>query len=61
MKGDEANFPIDVKSPFINFLQLVTIWSVKVLSFFNGRGNPLVGSRCHLHSLYQIPASHSSF
>ena len=32
MKGDEANFPIDVKSPFINFLQLVIIWSVKVLS-----------------------------
>ena len=33
MKGDEANFPIDVKSPFINFLQAVIIWSIKILSF----------------------------
>lgn len=33
MKGDEADFPIDVKSPFINFLQAVIIWSIKVLSF----------------------------
>lgn len=32
MKGDEANFPIDVKSPYINFLQQVIIWSIKVLS-----------------------------
>lgn len=34
MKGDETNFPIDLKSPFINFLQRVIIWSIKVLAFF---------------------------
>lgn len=34
MKGDDTNFPIDVKSPFVNFLQKVIVWSVKVLAFF---------------------------
>jgi uncharacterized membrane protein (DUF373 family) len=34
MKGDDTNFPIDVKSPFINFLQSVILWSVKVLALF---------------------------
>lgn len=33
MPGDDTNFPIDVKSPFINFLQKVILWSVKVLAF----------------------------
>jgi uncharacterized membrane protein (DUF373 family) len=32
MRDDEANFPIDVKSPLINFLQKMIIWSVKVLA-----------------------------
>lgn len=32
MKGDDTNFPIDVKSPFINFLQQIILWSVKVLA-----------------------------
>ncbi|MFI0435456.1 MAG: phosphate-starvation-inducible PsiE family protein [Parachlamydiaceae bacterium] len=34
MKGDESNFPIDVGSPFINFLQKIIIWSIKLLAFF---------------------------
>ncbi len=34
MKGDETNFPIELNSPFINFLQRVILWSVKVLAFF---------------------------
>lgn len=33
MKGDDTNFPIEVKSTFINFLQKVILWSVKVLAF----------------------------
>lgn len=33
MPGDDTNFPIDVKSPFMNFLQKVILWSVKVLAF----------------------------
>lgn len=32
MKGDESNFPIDVKSPLISFLQKVILWSIKVLA-----------------------------
>jgi uncharacterized membrane protein (DUF373 family) len=34
MKGDDANFPIDVQSPFINFLQKIILWSVKILALF---------------------------
>jgi uncharacterized membrane protein (DUF373 family) len=34
MKGDDANFPIDVQSPFINFLQKIILWSIKVLALF---------------------------
>ena len=34
MKGDESNFPIDVQSPLINFLQKVILWSIKVLALF---------------------------
>ncbi len=33
MPGDDTNFPIDVKSPFINFLQKIILWSVQVLAF----------------------------
>lgn len=32
MKGDEANFPIDVKNPLINFLQRIILWSINVLA-----------------------------
>jgi uncharacterized membrane protein (DUF373 family) len=32
MKGDDANFPIDVKSPLVNFLQRVILWSIKILA-----------------------------
>lgn len=32
MKGDEANFPIDVKNSLINFLQRVILWSINVLA-----------------------------
>lgn len=32
MTDDEANFPIDVKSPLIAFLQQVILWAVKVLA-----------------------------
>lgn len=34
MKGDNTNFPLDVKSPFVNFLQKIILWSVKVLALF---------------------------
>lgn len=34
MKGDDTNFPIEVKNPFINFLQRVILWSINVLAFF---------------------------
>lgn len=34
MKGDDTDFPIDVKSPLMNFLQRVILWSLKVLAFF---------------------------
>lgn len=32
MKGDETNFPINVDSPFVNFLQKIILWSIKVLA-----------------------------
>jgi uncharacterized membrane protein (DUF373 family) len=32
MKGDDSNFPIDVHSSFINLLQRIILWSVKVLA-----------------------------
>jgi uncharacterized membrane protein (DUF373 family) len=34
MKSDDTNFPIEVKSSFINFLQRIILWSIKVLAFF---------------------------
>lgn len=34
MKGDDTNFPIDVKSPFVNFLQKIILWGIKILAFF---------------------------
>lgn len=34
MQNDDANFPIDVQSSFINFLQKIILWSVKVLALF---------------------------
>jgi len=34
MKGDDTNFPIDVNSPFVTFLQKVILWSIKALAFF---------------------------
>ncbi len=33
MQGDDTNFPIEVNSPLINFLQKVILWSIKVLAF----------------------------
>lgn len=33
MKDDDTNFPINMKSSFINFLQRVILWSLKVLAF----------------------------
>lgn len=33
MQSDDTNFPIDVKNPFINFLQKVILWSIQVLAF----------------------------
>lgn len=32
MKNDDTNFPIDVKNPFINFLQKIILWSINVLA-----------------------------
>jgi uncharacterized membrane protein (DUF373 family) len=32
MKGDDANFPIDVRSPLVTFLQKVILWSIKLLA-----------------------------
>lgn len=32
MKGDDANFPIDVNSPLIAFLQKIILWSIKMLA-----------------------------
>jgi uncharacterized membrane protein (DUF373 family) len=32
MKGDDTNFPIEVQSPLINFLQKVILWSIKILA-----------------------------
>ena len=32
MKGDDANFPIDVKSPLVTWLQKVILWSIKLLA-----------------------------
>lgn len=32
MKNDDTNFPIDLKNPFINFLQKIILWSINVLA-----------------------------
>ncbi len=34
MKDENTNFPMDVKSPFIHFLQKMILWNIKILAFF---------------------------
>lgn len=34
MKGDDTNFPLEIKDSYVNFLQKIILWSIKVLALF---------------------------